>query len=69
MCGGICILLLVMVWYMLVICSKVIERFWLIGRLVNVLFDYWLIGGISLVFLLGRFMLVCCFNLNLWSIL
>ena len=36
---------LAMVWYMPVICSRVIERPWPMGRLENVLPDHWSIGG------------------------
>jgi len=38
---------LAIAWYMPVICSRVIERPWPIGRLENVLPDHWSIGGTS----------------------
>ena len=45
--GGIRTPSLAMVWYMPVICSRVIERPWPIGRLEKVLPDHWSIGGTS----------------------
>ena len=38
---------LAIVWYMPVICSRVIERPWPMGRLAKVLPDHWSIGGTS----------------------
>ncbi|COX31255.1 Uncharacterised protein [Mycobacterium tuberculosis] len=59
---------LAMAWYMPVICSKVIERPWPIGRLANVLPDHWSIGGTSPALSPGRPTPVRCPNPNLRSI-
>ena len=45
--GGIRSPSLAMVWYMSVICSRVIERPWPIGKFENVLPDHWSMGGTS----------------------